>query len=136
MARFHDQEDIYDNIKGLITLEDAVRKMTSAVADRLGLREKNAAVVLRGFARPNLHLSSWEIDGASTRKKAVLGSLRTALRERGLAATSASLGNTGLPIKRKVGAGKSAARIGTPLGGCGGVAPSRMNCLTMRSSSE
>ncbi|MBX7191926.1 MAG: ATP-dependent DNA helicase [Sandaracinaceae bacterium] len=50
------------------------------ILERLGLRDKDAAVVLRGFARPNLHLSSFEIDGASTRKKAVLGSLRTALR--------------------------------------------------------
>ena len=52
------------------------------ILDRLGLRDKEAAVVLRGFARPNLHLSSWEIDGAATRKKAVLGSLRSALAKR------------------------------------------------------
>ncbi len=51
------------------------------ILDRLGLREHDAAVVLRGFARPNLHLSSFEIDGSSTRKKAVLGSLRTALKK-------------------------------------------------------
>jgi ATP-dependent DNA helicase RecQ len=52
------------------------------ILDRLGLRERAPAVILRGFARPNLHLAAWEIDGSSTRKKAVLGSLRHALGAR------------------------------------------------------
>jgi len=52
------------------------------ILDRLGLRENDAAVVLRGFARPNLHLSSFEIDGSSTRKKAVLGLVREALAKK------------------------------------------------------
>lgn len=63
------------------------------ILDRLGLRDRSPAVILRGFARPNLHLASWEIDGASTRKKAVLGSLRQALgaRKRGASGVGAGI---------------------------------------------
>lgn len=49
---------------------------TPAVRDeilkRLGLAAKDAAVVLRGFARPNLHLSCEEIDGQKARRDAAV----------------------------------------------------------------
>jgi ATP-dependent DNA helicase RecQ len=61
------------------------------ILEKLGLADKQPAVVLRGFARPNLHLSSFELDGASTRKKAVLGALRAALAQ-GKRATGAASG--------------------------------------------
>jgi len=50
------------------------------ILEKLGLLDKHPAVVLRGFARPNLHLSSFEIDGASVRKKAVLGAIAASIR--------------------------------------------------------
>ncbi len=57
----------------------ATPDVRNEILEKLGLSSKNAAVILKGFARPNLHLSSFEIDNASQRKKAVLSTLREAL---------------------------------------------------------
>ncbi|MBW2528399.1 MAG: ATP-dependent DNA helicase RecQ [Deltaproteobacteria bacterium] len=49
------------------------------IIDKLGLRADQTAVILRGFARPNLHLSALEIDSIASRRRAVLGALRRAV---------------------------------------------------------
>ncbi len=49
------------------------------ILDRLGLREASARVILRGFARPNLHLSAYELDSAKERKRTVLAAIRDGL---------------------------------------------------------
>ncbi len=46
---------------------------------RLGLSSTEAAVILRGFSRPNLHLAAIESDSASARRKRMLAALRSAL---------------------------------------------------------
>ena len=48
---------------------------------RLGLESAESAVILRGFSRPNLHLSVIESDNASERRKRMLLALRSALGE-------------------------------------------------------
>ncbi|MCA9533619.1 MAG: ATP-dependent DNA helicase RecQ [Myxococcales bacterium] len=56
---------------------------TPAVRDeillRLGLTERDTRVVLRGFARPNLHLSCEEIDGQKGRRNATVAILTEVL---------------------------------------------------------
>ncbi|MEZ4325245.1 MAG: ATP-dependent DNA helicase RecQ [Polyangiales bacterium] len=56
---------------------------TPAVRDeilaRLALDERDTRVVLRGFARPNLHLSCEEIDGQKARRRATVSILREVL---------------------------------------------------------
>ncbi|MGB5284477.1 MAG: ATP-dependent DNA helicase RecQ, partial [Polyangiales bacterium] len=46
---------------------------------RLGLCAEQSAVILRGFSRPNLHLSVVESDSSTQRRKLMLGALRDAL---------------------------------------------------------
>jgi ATP-dependent DNA helicase RecQ len=48
---------------------------------RLGLEAEQSAVILRGFSRPNLHLSAVESDNAAERRKRMLLALRSALGE-------------------------------------------------------
>ncbi len=49
------------------------------ILEHLGLADQPTAVVLRGFARPNLHLGVLELDRVDARRKAALGVLRQAL---------------------------------------------------------
>jgi len=49
------------------------------IQTRLGLESERAAVVLRGFSRPNLHLAVVESDAASERRKRMLRALEDAL---------------------------------------------------------
>jgi ATP-dependent DNA helicase RecQ len=49
------------------------------IQERLGLREQDTAVVLRGFSRPNLHLAVAENDNASQRRRLMLAALSEAL---------------------------------------------------------
>jgi len=46
---------------------------------RLGLEAEQSAVILRGFSRPNLHLSVIESDSSAERRKLMLRALRDAL---------------------------------------------------------
>lgn len=48
---------------------------------RLGLDSDRTTVILRGFSRPNLHLSVIESDSASERRNRMLGALKDALGE-------------------------------------------------------
>ena len=48
------------------------------IVEKLGLGE-NTRQILRGFARPNLHLAAVEADGASARKRIVVSTLKEAL---------------------------------------------------------
>jgi ATP-dependent DNA helicase RecQ len=57
------------------TATPAVRE---EITRRLGLGEKTR-IVLRGFARPNLHLAAEEIDGVRGRRQIALSALATAL---------------------------------------------------------
>src|SRR5689334_16707972 len=67
----------------------------------------------------------------------VLSAIRmTALRARGLAAISASVGFIALPMRRRPGCGRSRARTGRRRGSRSGFALSRRKRLTMRSSRE
>jgi len=49
------------------------------IQERLGLGSEQAAVILRGFSRPNLHLAVVETDSSTVRRKLMLGALRSAL---------------------------------------------------------
>ena len=49
------------------------------IVRQLGLDDAGTAVILRGFARPNLHLAVREIDGAAPRRAAALAALRRSL---------------------------------------------------------
>ena len=49
------------------------------IVRQLGLDTSRTSVILRGFARPNLHLAVREIDGAGPRRTAALAALRSAL---------------------------------------------------------
>jgi ATP-dependent DNA helicase RecQ len=49
------------------------------IQTRLGLESERASVILRGFSRPNLHLSVVESDVASERRKRMLRALESAL---------------------------------------------------------
>jgi ATP-dependent DNA helicase RecQ len=49
------------------------------ILERLGLDGPDTKVVLRGFARPNLHLASLEVDSAKDRQRAILGAIREAI---------------------------------------------------------
>jgi ATP-dependent DNA helicase RecQ len=53
----------------------------SEIQERLGLESEHAAVILRGFSRPNLHLSVVESDVAAERRKRMLQALADALGE-------------------------------------------------------
>ena len=49
------------------------------IQERLGLDSDRAAVILRGFSRPNLHLTVVESDSSTERRRLMLGALRSAL---------------------------------------------------------
>ncbi|TNF63192.1 MAG: ATP-dependent DNA helicase RecQ [Deltaproteobacteria bacterium] len=49
------------------------------IQERLGLGSEQAAVILRGFSRPNLHLAVVESDSSTERRKLMLRALRDAL---------------------------------------------------------
>jgi ATP-dependent DNA helicase RecQ len=49
------------------------------IIDNLGLRADETELILRGFARPNLHLTAREIDGTRERKRAAVDAVREAL---------------------------------------------------------
>jgi len=49
------------------------------ILEKLALDGEDTAVVLRGFARPNLHLSSLEVDSAKDRQRAMTQALREAI---------------------------------------------------------
>ncbi len=49
------------------------------IIDNLGLERADTELVLRGFARPNLHLTAREIDGTRERKRAAIAAVREAL---------------------------------------------------------
>ncbi len=49
------------------------------ILEKLGLEGDDTKVVLRGFARPNLHLSSLEVDSAKDRQRAMTQALREAI---------------------------------------------------------
>lgn len=49
------------------------------IIDQLGLGRSDTAVILRGFARPNLHLAVEEIDESARRKKEMLSALHQSL---------------------------------------------------------
>jgi ATP-dependent DNA helicase RecQ len=55
----------------------------SEIQARLGLEADRSAVILRGFSRPNLHLSVIESDVSSERRKRMLGALADALGDPG-----------------------------------------------------
>lgn len=46
------------------------------IVDKLGFDRQDTAVILRGFARPNLHLSALELDRPAARRDAMLQTLR------------------------------------------------------------
>lgn len=58
------------------TATPAVR---TEILDRLGLDTKSARVIMRGFARPNLHLAAEAVDGAKDRSKKIRAILEKAL---------------------------------------------------------
>ena len=58
------------------TATPAVR---AEILERLGLDPASTKVVLRGFARPNLHLAAEELDGSSGRKRVMLRAIQEAL---------------------------------------------------------
>jgi ATP-dependent DNA helicase RecQ len=58
------------------TATPAVRE---EILDRLGLDRASTTVVLRGFARPNLHLSAEEVDSPGARRGALERTLKSAL---------------------------------------------------------
>ncbi|MBW2462199.1 MAG: ATP-dependent DNA helicase RecQ [Deltaproteobacteria bacterium] len=49
------------------------------IVKQLGFNDDEMDVVLRGFARPNLHLTAREIDGARERKRAMVSAVKKAL---------------------------------------------------------
>jgi ATP-dependent DNA helicase RecQ len=53
------------------------------IQERLGLGSDRSAVILRGFSRPNLHLSVVESDNSTERRKLTLRALGSALGEPG-----------------------------------------------------
>ena len=57
----------------------ATPDVRTEIVDKLSLRADQTKVILRGFARPNLHLSALEIDSIPSRRKAVLAALRRAI---------------------------------------------------------
>ncbi len=57
----------------------ATPTVRAEILSRLNLPEGETKVVLRGFARPNLHLAAYETEGVRSRRKWVLDTLRDAL---------------------------------------------------------
>ncbi len=57
----------------------ATPRVRAEILDKLGWSEGETKVVLKGFARPNLHLASTEIAGARDRRTAALAALREAI---------------------------------------------------------
>ncbi len=58
------------------TATPAVRE---EILEKLGLDRSNTAIVLRGFARPNLHLAAEEVDSPGARRSAMTRVLKEAL---------------------------------------------------------
>ena len=85
----HDFRPDYLRLKDVLEALNAPRVLactataTPVVRDeiltRLGLSAKDTAIVLRGFARPNLHLAAEEVDGAKSRRTFLVGAIKDAL---------------------------------------------------------
>jgi ATP-dependent DNA helicase RecQ len=85
----HDFRPDYRRLRGVLarlapqhilacTATATPRVRTEIVAE-LGLDEARAVTILRGFARPNLHLAAQEIDSVAERRRAVVDAIRDAL---------------------------------------------------------
>ena len=57
----------------------ATPQVREEILERLGLPAAETAIILRGFARPNLHLAAHEVDSASRRRTTTQHALKEAL---------------------------------------------------------
>lgn len=57
----------------------ATPRVRDEILEKLALPREETAVVLRGFARPNLHLAAEEVDTAKDRQRVTLATIREAL---------------------------------------------------------